>query len=289
MRWYGRKARTEMAKIEGDQTIPAELQDYYDAELGAKNSLAVVGKRYPFKRPDFQEGGKRVTQAQINQRNRFKVALGLFANATEAQRQRWYSAAPEWNSYLWYYNYFMMSALAGNANPTGGGAGVIKSIQVVKEEVPTTGGKSFAISAVDPTKTVVMVYGNSYISDTVQRGYNTVSNNSYVDCALSPNVDTDLAEVRLQGQVGNMDIQEGSGSGTWGAPYVDSLSASNLRVRLPNVGAGVTCGFSWEVIERKAQTVYPVITSIGAEEITIDWSKEPSVAADVSIIVIEYI
>lgn len=226
--------------------------------------------------------------AKLAQQARFKEAIQLFAGVSPAGRQRWYDNSPVWGSFLWYYNYFIMSALAGNAEPAQGGAGVIKSIQVVKESVPTTGGKSFSISTVDAAKTVVMLYGNSYISDLIQRGNNHVVQNSTVQIALSPNIDLAIAEVILTGQTGYQAIDEGTGEGNWAHPYVSALSTSQLTVGL-QAGYSLDCYFSWQIIEHKAQTIYPVITSIGASAIVIDWAKVPTIAADVSIIVIEYI
>lgn len=276
-------------KIEGMQTIPGEWEDEYKAALSLKNENDVVQKRYPFKMPDFQEGGKRVTPAQIVQRERFKLAFLDFANVDDATRTRWYNASPEWHSYLWYYNYFIMSSLAGNANADGGGLGVIKSIQVVKESVPTTGTKSFTIAEVDPAKTVVMLYGNSYISDTVQRFSGVAADNTEVTKSLSPNVELAIAEVKVFGDAGRMDIGEGSGTGDWASWYCSYLSASQVKIKLRNIESPDTHGYYIEVIEHKAQTIYPVLVSIAAEAVVIDWANTPSVAADVSIIVIEYI
>jgi len=271
-----------MAKVIG-QNVPSDDKHAYESSLELARADGTVRKRFPFQVVNHE------LPKQTIQRNRFKKAIAIFNNVTYADRQRWYAARPVWHSFLWYYNYCIMSALAGNANIQDGGAGVIKTIQVVKAEVPTTGTKSFAINTVDPAKTVVMVHGNSFISDLIQRGSNTVNNNSTVDCALSPSVDIAIAEVKLQGDVGAMEMEEGSGSGDWASPYVSALITSKLTVGLPDVRSGVTCKFSFEIIEHKAQTVFPVLVSIAAEAVVVDWSKAPSVAADVSIIVIEYI
>lgn len=278
-----------MAKITGDQTIPAEWRDDYIALLALENTKDVVCKRYPFKRPEWQAGGGKVTDAQKIQRERFKDGITLFADVDEATRQRWYNAAPEWNSFLWYYNYFIMSNLAGNANDNQGGVGVIKSIQCVQDTVGTGGDKSFAIDTVDPTKTVVMVYGNSYISDKVQRGASTIADGGSNNHTLSPVVDPDISEVRVKGSGGAMEISGGDGQGDWCAPYAYSLAAALLVVKMVAVGSAVTVGYDWEVIEHKAQTIYPVIKEINASTIVIDWPITPSVGADISILVIEYI
>lgn len=277
-----------MAKVV-DQNIPPELLPLYRTALGEERPDSGVRKRYPFRVPTVQTEVGHPTQKQKTQRGRFNFAIQKFSATPWAVRQRWYASMPPWGSFLWYYNYFILSGLMGGHFVNSGELGVIKSIQVIKEEVPTTGGKAFAISAVDPDKTVVMMYGNSYISDKIQRGYNTVNQGSFVDCALSPNIDTDIAEVKLQGEVGGMEIIEGTGYGDWAAPYIDTLSVSNLRVRLPGSSYYSSCIFSWEIIEHKAQTIYPVYVSIAAEVVNIDWAKVPSIPADVSITVIEYI
>jgi len=66
---------------------------------------------------------------QKAQRARFLTAKGDFTGADWATRQRWYAAMPIWGSFLWYYNYFIMSSLSGNADTQDGGAGLIKSNQ----------------------------------------------------------------------------------------------------------------------------------------------------------------
>ncbi len=278
-----------MVVIEGTQDIPAERLDQYRATLGEPTPRKMVRKRYPYRLPKMQAGGPGTTEKQRNQQERFKTASKDFNKIPQSDRQRWYAARPIWDSYLWYYNYFIMSSLAGNADISDGGAGVIKSIQNIKQSVPISGGSSFAINTVDPAKTVVMVYGNSYISDKIQRGDDTVAPGGSKNIALSPNVDPDISEVIITGESGLMDLFEGTGAGCWGSVVVDALTSSQLTVKAREDIGSLTIYFSWQIIEHKAQTVYPVITSIAAAAIGIDWSKEPSIAADVSIIVIEYI
>lgn len=278
-----------MAKTEGDQEIPSGLLDAYRATLGEQVTGKGIGKRYPWHVKNMQAGGSGETPAQRIQRNRFKTIRDNFHTLSQADKERWYAAMPEYSSLLWYYNYFIMSGLSGNADITDGGAGVIKSIQFVKEEVPTTGGKSYTINAVDPTKTVVMMFGNSFIADKVQRGSSTIADGGTNNHVLSPVVDPVISEIRINGSGGNMFGDLDNIYGDWGAPYASALIAAQLTVKMVATNAPFTAGYSWEVIEHKAQTIYPVITSIAAEAVVIDWSKVPSVAADISIIVIEYI
>jgi len=271
-----------MAKVTG-QSVPSEDKHKYEACLELAREDGTVRKRFP----------KRIIAhplpRKLAQQARFKKAILLFHDADEATRQRWYANRPIWGSFLWYYNYFVMSGLAGNANIPSGGAGVIKSIQIVKEEVPTTGTKSFTIDTVDPAKCVVMIQGNSYISDTVQRFSGVGNDNTEITKDLSPNVNPAITEVKIRGAGGAMEISEGYGEGYWGDWYCSYLSASQVKIALVNLYTTLLFGYYIEVIERKAQTIYPVLVSIAAEAVVIDWALVPSVAADVSITVIEYI
>jgi hypothetical protein len=154
-----------MAKITGEQTIPSALREKYMGSLNEVYSDGRIGKRFPFRLPPMQEGGGKVRATQKAQRERFKEAIALFAGVDEATRERWFDAAPPISSFLWYYNYFIMSALNGNANIEQGGAGVIKSIQFKTISQPAgTGEGEVAITAVDINKAVVMLFGASVIS-----------------------------------------------------------------------------------------------------------------------------
>lgn len=272
-----------------DQSIPSEDRIKYKRICQIETDtrgVKYVRSRFPWRLPKMQAGGPGVSPDQIVQRDKFVLVKGKYALLSASDKQRWVDANPPWGSYLFGYNFFMMEGLSGGGTleyPQ-----MIKSIQVVKEEVPTTGTKSFAISTVDPAKVVVMIQGNSYIADKIQRGQNTVNKNSTVNCAVSPSVNTAISEVRLRGEVGRQEMSEGSGEGDWAAPYVVSLSSSQLTVGLQN-GLFALCKFSWEIIEHKAQSVYPVLISIAANAVVIDWALVPTVAADVSITVVEYL
>lgn len=152
-----------MAKTDGTQNIPSELLDGYRAALGEERPDDGVRKRYPYRVPTMQTLVGHPATKQKAQRARFLTAISDFANVDEATRQRWYAAMPEWGSFLWYYNYFIMSSLTGNANIPQGGAGMIKSIQFKTIAMPAGAGEGqVAIDAVDINKSVVMLYGNSY-------------------------------------------------------------------------------------------------------------------------------
>jgi len=278
-----------MAEFEGTQSIPSEWLDLYRATLNPHPTGGIVKKRYPYRMPHMQEGGRGVRAGQIAQRARFKTAIQNFKGVSAADRARWYAAEPPWSSFLWYYNYFIMSSLVGNANANQGGAGVVKSIQYVYKSIPTGGDEAITITAVDPAKTVVMLFGNSYISDTVQRGSSSVTDGGSNNHALSPSVQVNLCEVRIHGTGGHQEISDGSGEGDWCTPYASALTTSQLTVAMVATGQTVSVGYAWEVIERKAQTVYPYVKSIAAEAITLSWPVTPAVAAVIGAIVIEYI
>lgn len=150
-----------MVKLEGPQNIPSALLDAYRATLTEKQPDAVSRKRYPYRVPHMQEGGADVKAAQAAQRTKFKTAFGNFETATPAERQRWYASRPPWASLLWYYNYFMMSELAGNADVKQGGAGVIKSIKHYTFSMPVGGPSpiTVSISTINADKSVVFFYG----------------------------------------------------------------------------------------------------------------------------------
>lgn len=278
-----------MAKITGTQDIPSVLLNLYRGTLTEKQPDGNSRKRYPYRVPPMQATGANTSAKQRAQRERFKTAMSDFRATPYAERQRWYAARPEWSSLLWYYNYFIMSDLSGNANQQQGGVGVIKSIQIVKDEVPVSGTKSFVIDAVDPAKTVVMMFGNSFISDLIQHHDGVNHDNTEITVNLSPNIDPSIAEVILTGQAGYQETSEGSGSGIWGSWYVTEVNAATIKIKLQNLSSGAQFGWSMDIIEHKAQTIYPVLVSIAAEAVVVDWAKQPTVVADVSILVIEYI
>lgn len=156
-----------MAKVEGPQEIPSELLDGYRGTLGEITPIDGVRKRYPFRVPTMQTLVGHPSPKQKAQRARFLIAKGDFAGVDFPTRQRWYDAAPEWGSFLWYYNYFIMSSLVGNADPNSGGAGVIKSIQHKLVAIPAGAGEGqVAITAIDVAKSVVMLNGASVAIDT---------------------------------------------------------------------------------------------------------------------------
>ena len=151
-----------MVKITGDQSIPSELLDLYRGTLTEKQPDGTSRKRFPYRLKNMQEGGSGVSTKQRTQRQRFLGARNRFLNISPAERARWYAARPPWSSFLWYYNYFIMSDLMGNANINEGGAGVINSIRYYEATAPSGSPSpiTVAISEVDPNKAVVMLYGN---------------------------------------------------------------------------------------------------------------------------------
>jgi len=151
-----------MAKIEGTQNVPSELLDLYRGTLGEATPKSSIAKRYPYRVPPMQTEAGHPSIKQLKQRERFKTAINNFAGLDATARARWYESEPPWGSFLWYYNYFIMSSLVGNADIPAGGAGVIKSIQFKTMAIPEgTGEGQAVIDAIDPEKSVVMLYGGS--------------------------------------------------------------------------------------------------------------------------------
>jgi len=151
-----------MVKITGDQSVPSALLDLYRGTLTEKQPDGTSRKRYPYRVPHMQAGGADVKPAQTAQRDRFLQAKNKFLALSPEEKARWYAARPPWSSFLWYYNYFIMSDLMGNANIKQGGVGVIKSIRYYTANMPAGAPSNItvAISDVDPSKSVIMLYGN---------------------------------------------------------------------------------------------------------------------------------
>jgi len=150
-----------MAKYEGTQEIPSELFVLYKGALVQGMPTGVIRKRFPWRLPLFQKGKYKVTDEQLEQRSRFESILEKFKTLSDEDRQRWYAARPPWGSYLWYYNYFMLSGLMGNAFVGTVGGGVIKNINHYVFTLPFGDPTEItvSISSCDPSKAIVFFYG----------------------------------------------------------------------------------------------------------------------------------
>jgi hypothetical protein len=143
------------------QVIASIDKTAYDGNLTPLMPNNVIRGRYPWRVPKMQEGGFKVSSDQKTQRTRWKTIRNKFKSVDQATRQRWYDARPTWHSLLWYYNYFMMSGLTGNAEIGGQGAGVIKDINHYTFTLPngTVSPVTVTVDPVDPTKAVVFFFG----------------------------------------------------------------------------------------------------------------------------------
>ncbi|MDD5505098.1 MAG: hypothetical protein PHV77_07390 [Candidatus Omnitrophica bacterium] len=150
-----------MVHITGTQVIPSEWEKDYKGTLTKVMPNGAVRKRYPWRLPGFQKFGLKVTGAQKIQRGRLETVASAFNNLSDADRARWYSAMPQWNSLLWYYNYFIMSGLSGDVVINDKGAGVIKNIRHYTFTLPNaaTPRATVGITAVDPQKSVPFFFG----------------------------------------------------------------------------------------------------------------------------------
>ena len=148
-----------MAKIEGTQTIPSSVLIPYRGSLTESMANNVVRSRYPYRVKKMQLNGRGVSQAQKDQRARFLEAQALFQTITPAQKARWYDAMPRWHSLLWYYNFFMLSALNGVLGAVVSGAAVIKQIQNISIVISQTTLAVTIPTAIDPAKCLVFLFG----------------------------------------------------------------------------------------------------------------------------------
>jgi hypothetical protein len=151
-----------MAKIEGDQNIPAELLDKYRATLTEKLPSGACRKRFPYRLPGFQLNGNKVTTAQKEQRQRWLEIRDKFKTLNGTARGRWFGSPPNLVGGLWYYDYFQMSGLIGAAEVNGMGGGVIKDIHHYTFNLPTGTAPraTIAIDTCDPDKSVPFFFGN---------------------------------------------------------------------------------------------------------------------------------
>lgn len=151
-----------MAKITPPQNIPSELLDEYRKAMGEASIADGVRKRYPFRLPPLQTEVGHPSAKQKAQREVFKIAIDKFKVLPEGDRERWYDTMPEWGSFLWYYNWFMLNAIPNLWGVVPGGGAILKSIQFKEIAMPAGAGEGqVAITEVDPNKCVVMLYGNT--------------------------------------------------------------------------------------------------------------------------------
>jgi hypothetical protein len=160
-----------MARVEGTQSIPSEINDGYRQLLTPKTPDGIVRLRYPYRVPGLQNLFGNPSQAQRDQRARFRTAVDNFNAISPAERSRWYDTMPPWGSFLWYYDWFILSALMGVTGLPGRYEAVIKSIHYYPFTIPTGVQVDITVSitAVDPLKAVVMLFGAGfdYYQDTI--------------------------------------------------------------------------------------------------------------------------
>jgi len=274
-----------MAKIV-TQSIPSETRIIYKraAQIAttSRGSDYIRG-RYPWRLPKMQAGGAGVSSAQIINRDRFIFAKNKYALLSAADKLRWKNANPEYHSYLFGYNFFMLEGLMGGGPvqyPQ-----MIKSIQVLKASVPTTGGHTFNLSPeIDGAKGVVLIQGSARKVPKIIRGSGNVATGGST-LALGDTIDPDKSSVRLSGSAPD-EVAEGAWLGI--LPYVDALRTTEVDIKwsvTPDVAANV----GWELTEHVEGVVHPVLVSISNTQVVIDWAEVPDAAADVSITVVEYL
>lgn len=276
-------------KLEGTQNIPSEFEEIYSAALTKKGTNNFCKKRSPFYLPKMQAGGAGVTPAQKIWRGRFIEVASRFKGLSQSDKARWYNALPPDYTDIGYYNFYVLSSYNFAILKFLEVAGVINSIQFAEDIVPVSGGKVFTINSVDTTKTVVVPLGNSYIKDTIYRGKGTVLDGDSTVQNIGGTIDTSLADVRLNGFRVSASLGADGGVIDGYNAIIDALSTTQITIKAPYVSEFTEMSFFWEIIEKKARVVFPIIKEINATSIKIDWSEQPDLANRVSIQVIEYI
>lgn len=277
-----------MAKVD-TQSIPSEDRIWYKRALQISTShknVKYVRTRYPWRIPQMQAGGPDVKPAQIIQRDRFIYAKNKYALLSAADKLRWKNANPEYSSYLFGYNFFMLEGLMGGG-PTQYPQ-MIKTIQVLKASVPTTGGHTFTLNpTIDGGKGVVLIQGSARKVPKVLRGSGSIATGGST-LAIGDTIDPDKCTVRL---FGNSFQERGGNGAAWMAlpePYVSSLSTTQIGIAWSNTPTAAA-DVSWEITEHLEGTVHPVLVSISNTQVAVDWAEVPDAAAEVSITVVEYL
>ena len=161
-----------MAKVEGTQSIASALLKKYQAALTSKTSTSHVRIRMPFTLPKAKAGWRDESTARAAQRARFKTAQSNFADLDTDGRSNWYNSAPVWNSYLWYYNWFILASLNGVSGVPGHADVVIKSINHYTFSLPTGAPANItvSISSINPAKGMAFFYGAGFYEITAGNG-----------------------------------------------------------------------------------------------------------------------
>lgn len=274
-----------MAKVV-TQSIPSEERIRYKRALQISTNIfgnIFVRTRYPWRIPHMQAGGAGETKSQRIQRDRFRYAKNKYALLSAYDKARWVAANPEYHSYLFGYNFFMLEGLMGGG--TVEYPQMIKSIQVQKAEIPTSGGYTFALSpTIDGDKGVVMIQGSARKVPRVIRGVGAIAAGG-ATLNLGVTIDPGKCSVRLNGPSYK---EQAEGAFVNVNPILANLSVTQIMIDWPYTpDAGVDVGY--EVIEHLEGAVYPVLVSITDAQVVLDWAEVPDAPADASISVIEYL
>lgn len=274
-----------MVKVTGQDIPSDDRTDYKRSCQISTTSKGVdyIRKRFPWRMKQMQEGGYGVSASQKKQRDRFKYVKDKYATLSAADKKRWADANPEWHSYLFGYNYFMLEGFLGGG-PTEYPQ-MIKSIQVHKSSVPTTGGYTFNLDpVVVGAKSVVLMQGSARKVPKIIRGSgNVAAGGSTLN--LGDTIDPIKCSILLSGGA-SKEVAEGVA--VLVAPYVTTLWTTRVGIAwslTPDAAADV----GWEISEHFEGAVQPVLVSISNTQVAVDWAEVPDAAAYVSITVVEYI
>lgn len=159
-----------MVKISGSQTIPASMMLEYRGNLTEVMPNGVVRKRYPFRRPAYQAGGYRVSEAQTENRNKFLAIKNSFSSLAFSERAAWYSAAGGSSYPDWYFNYFIKSGFLDVMGHFYFGCAMISRVQHYFLELQTDGTLLDLVYTVNPLRCFVLLNGEAHFQDIEQQG-----------------------------------------------------------------------------------------------------------------------
>ena len=178
-----------MAIVEGTQDIPSADIKKYQAAFTRKTTTDHVRIRMPFQLPKAKAGGPHESPKRAAQRARFSSAKDYFNTLDASDRSDWYDSAPIWNSYLWYYNWFILAGLNGVSGVPGKADVVIKSINHYTFTLPTGAPANItvSISSINPAKGMAFFYGAGYKIDGIDTVYFAAANYPHLVSLASTN------------------------------------------------------------------------------------------------------
>lgn len=274
-----------MAKVD-TQSIPSEERIRYKRALQISTlhkTTTYVRTRYPWRLPHMQGGAADETPAQRAQRAKFTLVKNKYATLSAAQKLRWKDANPEYKSFLFGYDFFIMEGLSGGGPPDF--AQMIKTIQVQTAEVPKDANKTFTlVTPVDATRTVVMIAGSARKLPHAYRGSGSVATGG-----AKLNIGDTVLPIRCTVELdGASHLSIAPGQSVPIHPVLTDLGTTQLDITW-SVTPDVAAVIGFEIVQHFEGVILPILVSVSNTEVVVKWAELAATAADVSITVIEYL